>query len=93
MSEKISPLPWVSLSPVDFDSIRLFSGNNYIGCIGCSDGPRETTEANANYIVRCVNAYAGLVEALEKATKALHHLCANTALLIELDAALAQAKT
>jgi hypothetical protein len=71
MSEQISPLPWVSLSPVDFDSIRLFSGSNYIGCIGCSDGPRETTEANAEYIVRSVNAHAGLETALRIAVDAM----------------------
>lgn len=65
MSE-ISKLPWMSLEPVDFDSIRIFSGNKYIGSIGASDDPREITEANARHIVKCVNVHDELVAALEK---------------------------
>lgn len=76
-AEKVthSPLPWA----VDGDAIRSVDGCSVVFAAGGLDrgwayGPR--TRANAEFIVRCVNHHAELVEALTKLTNEIAGLLA-----------------
>ena len=53
--------PWRVMWPcAQWETARLFSGARYIGSIGNSDEAELETRANADRIVSCVNACAGM---------------------------------
>ena len=53
--------PWrVMGSCAQWEMARIFSGARYIGSIGNSDETESETRANADRIVSCVNACAGM---------------------------------
>lgn len=63
MTAKHTPTPWArNKSPSD--TLRIFSGHYQIGEVrNCNGCPQN--EANADFIVRAVNAHSDLVAALE----------------------------
>ena len=53
--------PWRVMGPcAQWETARIFSGARYIGSIGNSDETESETRANADRIVSCVNACAGM---------------------------------
>ena len=60
MSERTKE-PWRVMGPcAQWETARIFSGARYIGSIGNSDETESETRANADRIVSCVNACAGM---------------------------------
>jgi len=69
---KTQPTPghWIAVdNGPHIDSIRIFAENRYIGSIGNSDETKDQTIANAEHIVRCVNAAPKAIAALEDCIK------------------------
>lgn len=62
---KHTKTPWqVGPERENDTSARLFSGSRYIGAVWNSDENINQARANAEHIVRCVNAHDALVAAL-----------------------------
>jgi hypothetical protein len=79
METKHTPTPWKAIrssSFWDIDPVNRKDGDPHsIGNV-CSSDPDDSTglqEANAAFIVKCVNAHDELVKALESALKNLRH--------------------